>query len=213
MQSGELYAPERVLVIMSIQDGAEQLVAALRAFGSSACEIAQDHDAAVRLYDALQPELVLIDAERSDALQLIAAGRAHTQAQFVYVCDAETEPARELVALCSAALERPVTQARLRRCVSGLALFGAAQHVHPSSFCYELLQSVAQELRAPLQGVSGFTQYVLDGKAGPLADEQITCLQQVALGTQHVLQLIQNALELTASEVDTGELRSDRVDT
>jgi signal transduction histidine kinase len=72
---------------------------------------------------------------------------------------------------------------------------------------------MAHELRAPLQGVSGFARYLLGGEAGPLADGQATCLQQIDLGTQHVLQLIQDALELTDQDVARRDTRNAQLDT
>jgi signal transduction histidine kinase len=127
----------------------------------------------------------------------------------VYVCLADADPSLELVSLCAAGIERPVTQARLRRCLAGL---GAAAREHTASAANELLASVANEVRAPLQGVSGFARYLLDGKAGPVSDEQALCLQQVELGTQHVLKLVEDALELTDASVATREVQSEARD-
>jgi signal transduction histidine kinase len=215
MQSTESRAPERALVVMPIDDGAEQLAAALRALGTSACEIVQDAETALRRSLSLQPELVLL-AVKPDALQLAAALRPLTQAPFVYVCDADSVPAQELVALCSAGLELPVTEARLSRCLTGLAYYGEAERAlreRALEFQGELLASMAHELRAPLQGVSGFAQYLLEGKAGPLEEAQVTCLQQIDLGAEHVLQVITDVLDLTDRDVNTLQVRSDVVDT
>jgi signal transduction histidine kinase len=216
MHSGEPRAPERVLVVMPISAGAEQLAALLRALGTSACEIVQDAETALRRSLALHPELVLIDAKPEDASQLAAALRPLTQAPFVYVCEADATPQPELVALCSASLEQPVTKPRLVRCLTGLSYYGEAERAlreRSLQFQGELLASMAHELRAPLQGVSGFTQYLLDGKAGALEEAQRTCLQQIELGAEHVLQVIQDVLDLTDRDVDTLQVRSEVVDT
>lgn len=209
-------APERVLLVMPISAGAEQLAALLRELGTSACEIVQDADTAQRRSLALQPELVLIEAAMPDVLQLAAALRPLTQAPFVYVCEPDAVPAPELVALCSAGLEHTVTRARLTRCLTGLAYYGETERAlreRSLSFQGELLGSMAHELRAPLQGVSGFAQYLLDGKAGMLDEVQRTCLQQIDLGAEHVLQVIQDVLDLTDRDVDTLQVRSEVVDT
>jgi signal transduction histidine kinase len=81
------------------------------------------------------------------------------------------------------------------------------------TFRGELLASMAHELRAPLQGVSGFAEYLLEGKAGTLDQVQRTCLQQIELGAEHVLQVIQDVLDLTDRDVDTLQIRSEVVDT
>jgi signal transduction histidine kinase len=210
------HTPERVLIVMPITAGAEQLAALLRELGTSTCEIVQDVDSALRRSLVLHPELVLIDAAAPDVLQLAAALRPATQAPFVYVCEPEAMPASELVALCSAGLEHPVTRARLTRCLTGLAHYGESERAlreRSLHFQGELLASMAHELRAPLQGVSGFAQYLLDGKAGMLDDVQRTCLQQIDLGAEHVLQVIQDVLDLTDRDVDTLQVRSEVVDT
>ena len=192
----------------------------LRQLGTHACEIVQDADTALRRSLALQPELVIIDvtqhAPESPAPQLAAALRALSQAPFVYVCEPDALPEPELIALCSASLEHPVTLPRLQRCLSGLAYYGEAERAlreRSLQFQGELLASMAHELRAPLQGVSGFAQYMLDGKAGKLDEAQHTCLQQIELGAEHVLQVIQDVLDLTDRDVDTLQVRSEVVDT
>jgi len=207
---------ERVLIVMPITAGAEQLATLLRERGASTCEIVQDADSAQRRSLALHPELVLIDTKLEASLQLAAALRSLTQAPFVYVCEADEVPPHELVALCSAGLEQPVTPARLARCLTGLAYSGESERAlreRSLHFQGELLASMAHELRAPLQGVSGFAQYLLDGKAGLLDDVQRTCLQQIDLGAEHVLQVIQDVLDLTDRDVDTLQVRSEVVDT
>jgi signal transduction histidine kinase len=219
MHERGIRAPERVLIVMPITAGAEQLAALLRELGTSACEIVQDLDSALRRSLALHPELVLIDAKQSspeDAAQLAAALRPLCQAPFVYVCEPDVVPTHELVTLCSAGLEHTVTKARLMRCLIGLAHYGESERAlreRALSFQGELLASMAHELRAPLQGVSGFAQYLLDGKAGVLDEVQRTCLQQIELGAEHVLQVIQDVLDLTDRDVDTLQVRSEAVDT
>jgi signal transduction histidine kinase len=142
--------------------------------------------------------------------------RPLTQAPFVYVCTPDAVPPAELVALCASSLEMPVSKPRLLRCIAGLACYGEADRAlreRALHFQGELLASMAHELRAPLQGVSGFAQYLLEGKAGALDEAQRTCLQQIELGSEHVLQVIQDVLDLTDRDVDTLQVRSEVVDT
>lgn len=220
MQDGQL-APnlaERALLVMPISEQAEQLAATLRELGTAACEIVQDADSVLRRSLALRPELVLLDLppKPSDAtLAMAAALRGTTRAPLVYLCDPEAVPPISLIAHCASGIEKPVSRARLLRCLQGIAHHGESdrsQRERALSFQDELLASLAHELRAPLQGVSGFTQYLLEGKAGELVDAQRACLQQIELGAEHVLQVIQDVLDLSDRAADTLHVRTEVVD-
>jgi signal transduction histidine kinase len=80
------------------------------------------------------------------------------------------------------------------------------------AFRTEFLASMAHELRAPLQGVSGFTSFLLEGKAGPLTEAQRSCLEQIGLGADHVLQIVQDVLDVTDSAADALHVRAEVVD-
>lgn len=214
----EQRAPARVLVVMPFSDGAEQLAAVLRELGTQACELAQDLETALRRSVVLRPELVLIDcAEPLDAaVRFAKALRPASQAALVYLCDADTIPPSSLVSLCAGYIDKPITRARVLRCLMGLSKHGEADdRVRERSLDFrdELLASMAHELRAPLQGVSGFAQYLLEGKAGPLVEPQRSCLQQIDRGAEHVLQVIQDVLDLTDRSANTLQVRTEVVDT
>ncbi|MET0389283.1 MAG: histidine kinase dimerization/phospho-acceptor domain-containing protein, partial [Polyangiales bacterium] len=80
------------------------------------------------------------------------------------------------------------------------------------AFRNEFLASMAHELRAPLQGVSGFAQFLLDGKAGPLTDAQRDCLEQIENGAAHVLQVVQDVLDLNDHSAASLAVRTEAVD-
>ena len=74
------------------------------------------------------------------------------------------------------------------------------------SFSY----SVSHDLRAPLRGINGFAQALLEDCAGQLDEEGKSHLQRVCAASQHMGQLIDDLLSL--SRVTRKEMRRDKVD-
>jgi PAS domain S-box-containing protein len=70
--------------------------------------------------------------------------------------------------------------------------------------------SVAHDLRAPLRGIDGFSQVLLDDYAEKLDDEGKRMLAKVRASAQHMAQLIDSLL--TLARVTRSELRRERVD-
>ncbi len=70
--------------------------------------------------------------------------------------------------------------------------------------------SVAHDLRAPLRGVNGFAQILLDDHAGNLDAEGLDCLQEIVGSAQRMGTLIDALLSL--SQVTRTELRTRRTD-
>jgi PAS domain S-box-containing protein len=74
------------------------------------------------------------------------------------------------------------------------------------SFSY----SVAHDLRAPLRGIDGFSQVLLEDHADKLDDEGRRYLGRVRESAQHMAQLIESLLSL--ARVTRGDIRRERVD-
>ncbi|HEX4620058.1 MAG TPA: histidine kinase dimerization/phospho-acceptor domain-containing protein, partial [Myxococcaceae bacterium] len=74
------------------------------------------------------------------------------------------------------------------------------------SFSY----SVAHDLRAPLRGIDGFSQALLEDYAGKLDEEGKNHLNRVRAGAQRMGQLIDDLLKL--SRVNRAEIRPGKVD-
>jgi PAS domain S-box-containing protein len=74
------------------------------------------------------------------------------------------------------------------------------------SFSY----SVAHDLRAPLRGIDGFSQVLLEDHAAQLDEEGRRYLGRVRESAQHMAQLIESLLNL--ARVTRGDLHKDRVD-
>lgn len=68
----------------------------------------------------------------------------------------------------------------------------------------EFLASMSHELRTPLNAVIGFSELLLDGIPGGINDEQRQCLNDILDSGQHLLNLINDVLDL--SKVEAGKL-------
>src|SRR5262249_28420165 len=74
------------------------------------------------------------------------------------------------------------------------------------SFSY----SVAHDLRAPLRGIDGFSQALLEDYSGRLDDDGQRYLRRVRSSAQHMAQLIEGLLSL--ARITRGDLRREAVD-
>lgn len=74
------------------------------------------------------------------------------------------------------------------------------------------LATMSHELRTPLNSIIGFTGIVLKGLAGPLNPEQSRQLGMVRASARHLLELINDVLQISKIEADQVEVRADRFD-
>ncbi len=70
----------------------------------------------------------------------------------------------------------------------------------------EFLASMSHELRTPLNSVIGFTEFLIDQKPGPLNPKQKEYLGDVLSSARHLLQLINDVLDLAKVEAGKMEL-------
>jgi signal transduction histidine kinase len=66
------------------------------------------------------------------------------------------------------------------------------------------LASMSHELRTPLNAVINFTRFVMDGDTGPVNEEQVDLLSQVVGSAKHLLNLINDVLDM--SKIEAGSL-------
>ncbi len=66
------------------------------------------------------------------------------------------------------------------------------------------LATMSHELRTPLNSILGFTGIILQGLAGPLTAEQVKQLGMVQTSARHLLDLINDVLDI--SKIEAGEL-------
>jgi PAS domain S-box-containing protein len=71
------------------------------------------------------------------------------------------------------------------------------------------LATMSHELRTPLNSIIGFTGIVLQGLAGPLTPEQTKQLGMVKGSARHLLELINDVLDLSKIEAGQLEVRSE----
>jgi protein-histidine pros-kinase len=66
------------------------------------------------------------------------------------------------------------------------------------------LATMSHELRTPLNGIIGFSEFVMDEKPGPLNKKQKEYLNDILNSGRHLLQLINDVLDL--SKVEAGKM-------
>jgi len=71
----------------------------------------------------------------------------------------------------------------------------------------DFLSSMSHELRTPLNAVIGFSELMIDGIPGEINDEQKQCLGDIWNSGQHLLNLINDVLDLSKVEAGKMELR------
>jgi PAS domain S-box-containing protein len=72
------------------------------------------------------------------------------------------------------------------------------------------LASVSHELRTPLNGIIGFSELLHDGKLGPVAENQVDVLGDILSSARHLLQLINDVLDLSKVEAGRMEFHPER---
>lgn len=70
----------------------------------------------------------------------------------------------------------------------------------------EFVSNMSHELRTPLNAIIGFTELLVDGKAGAINEEQAKCLSIVVDSGHQLLRLIKDVLDLAKVESGTIEL-------
>jgi len=76
----------------------------------------------------------------------------------------------------------------------------------------EFLANMSHELRTPLNAIIGFTELLHDGKVGAVSDRQKEFLGDVLTSSQHLLQLINDVLDLSKIEAGKMEFRPEPAD-
>jgi PAS domain S-box-containing protein len=68
----------------------------------------------------------------------------------------------------------------------------------------EFLANMSHELRTPLNAIIGFSELMHDGKVGPISEEHKEYLGDILTSSRHLLQLINDVLDL--SKVESGKM-------
>jgi signal transduction histidine kinase len=75
----------------------------------------------------------------------------------------------------------------------------------------EFLANMSHELRTPLNAIIGFAEIMHDGKVGPMSSQHKEYLGDVLTSARHLLQLINDILDLSKVEAGKMEFRPTRV--
>lgn len=68
------------------------------------------------------------------------------------------------------------------------------------------LASMSHELRTPLNAIINFTRFVVKGIQGPVTDDQVETLNNVIISGKHLLNLINDVLDMSKIESDSLNL-------
>jgi PAS domain S-box-containing protein len=74
----------------------------------------------------------------------------------------------------------------------------------------EFLANMSHELRTPLNGIIGFAEFLADGKPGGVNPKQKEYLEDILNSGKHLLQLINDVLDLAKVEVGKMELNPEK---
>jgi signal transduction histidine kinase len=73
------------------------------------------------------------------------------------------------------------------------------------------LATVSHEMRTPLNAMLGFSELLLSGSAGPLNEKQQAYLRQVDHASQHLLELVNDYLDMTRAEAGSLPLQIEAI--
>jgi len=76
----------------------------------------------------------------------------------------------------------------------------------------EFLANMSHELRTPLNGIIGFAEIMHDEKVGPISADHKEYLQDILTSARHLLQLINDVLDLSKVEAGKFEFTPERTD-
>jgi signal transduction histidine kinase len=71
--------------------------------------------------------------------------------------------------------------------------------------------NMSHELRTPINAILGYTSLLLDGIYGPLADQQVTSIARTHKAANHLLELVNDILDLSKIEAGKMELQVEPV--
>jgi len=75
----------------------------------------------------------------------------------------------------------------------------------------EFVANMSHELRTPFNAIIGFAELMYDGKAGPVSQRQQEFLRDILTSARHLLQILNDVLDLSKVEAGKLELRPEPV--
>ena len=114
---------------------------------------------------------------------------------------------RNLAAIAARKVEQYAMELRNKNEQLARALQAARSATDAKS---RFLASVSHELRTPLNGIIGFSELLHDGRLGPVSEDQLDVLRDILASSRHLLQLINDILDLSKVEAGKMEFRPER---
>jgi len=111
---------------------------------------------------------------------------------------------RNLATMAARKVEQYAMELRNKNEQLGSALDAARSATEAKS---RFLASVSHELRTPLNGIIGFSEMMYDGRLGPVTEDQKEVMSDVLASARHLLQLINDILDLSKVEAGRMEFR------
>ena len=228
---------QRVLLVASDLDLALHVQRLLSEMGCTVIETVGDGSEAVNRCARFDPQLVLIEQQLCSAEPVWTSAqrlRDRVRGPIIFLCDPGAALPEAAFTCGLGFVDKPVARRALTRAINLASHrysveFGAraprpqhdptcasssisAREPDSNRLSPELLCSMAHELRAPLQGVLGFATFLRDGKAGTVSETQHQYLDHIVTGANHVLQVINDVLDMTATVSDALHVRTQPVD-
>jgi PAS domain S-box-containing protein len=111
---------------------------------------------------------------------------------------------RNLATMAARKVEQYAMELRNKNEQLGRALDAARSATEAKS---RFLASVSHELRTPLNGIIGFSEMMHDGRLGAVTEDQKEVMSDVLASARHLLQLINDILDLSKVEAGGMEFR------
>ena len=111
---------------------------------------------------------------------------------------------RNLAAIAARKVEQYAMELRNKNKQLARALDAARSATEAKS---RFLASVSHELRTPLNGIIGFSELMHDGRLGTVSEDQLDVLGDILTSARHLLQLINDILDLSKVEAGKMEFR------
>jgi signal transduction histidine kinase len=211
-----------VLVVDDDVDLAESLQEILQGRGY-ATAVAHDIAGAESAAKALIPQVAILDVNlgRENGLILITALKEAFPDILCVVITARAEVDHAIEALRRGAFDyllKPLhpleTLSRLERCFDKIALQERAEKAEAANEAKSaFLAIISHELRTPLNAIIGFAGLMEDQRFGPLgAPRYREYVSDIRNSGEHLLDLINNILDLSRAEAGKLHLQEDAVD-
>jgi signal transduction histidine kinase len=219
--TGDTGKHRRVLIVDDDVDLAESLQDVLT---SRDYEVAIAHNCAtaIEVAAAFDPQVAMLDVNlgQERGLSLIEALKQRAPRLLCVVISARAEFDIAIEALRLGAFDylikplHPLDMfARLDRCFEKIALEYRADRAEAASMAKSaFLANISHELRTPLNAIIGFSEMIQGQVWGPLGSERyLSYVDDIAASGRHLLDLINNILDLAKAEAGKLELFEETV--